>query len=52
MGNLFFFGGSLGVVTLADDSNHLSEICKVGGSIAALQFYSVNIFFIFNIEIK
>lgn len=41
LGNLFFFGGSLGVVTLADDSNHLSEICKVGGSIAALQFYSV-----------
>ena len=39
--NLFFFGGSGGVVTLADDSNHVSEICKVQGSIVALQFYSV-----------
>ena len=27
--NLFFFGGSGGIVTLADDSSHLSEICKV-----------------------
>ena len=41
LGNLFFFGGAAGVVSLADDSNHLSEICKVGGAIAALQFYSV-----------
>ena len=30
------FGGGQGIVTLADDSNHSSEICKVGGSIAAL----------------
>jgi len=40
LGNLFFFGGGQGIVTLADDSNHSSEICKVGGSIAALQFYT------------
>jgi intraflagellar transport protein 140 len=39
--NLFFLGGTGGIVTLADDSNHLSEICKVSGSIIALQFYSV-----------
>lgn len=27
--NLFFFGGKSGVVCLADDSNHCSDVCKV-----------------------
>jgi intraflagellar transport protein 140 len=31
--NLFFFGGKSGVVSLADDSNHCSDVCKVGGAI-------------------
>ncbi len=37
--NLFFFGGKAGVVCLADDANHCSEVCKVGGSIRSLLFY-------------
>ena len=35
-----FFGGKSGVVCLADSSNHCSEVCKVGGSIKSLLFYS------------
>ncbi|KAL4454946.1 hypothetical protein ABPG74_006328 [Tetrahymena malaccensis] len=38
-GNLFFFGGKSGVVCLADDANHCSDVCKVGGSIKSLLFY-------------
>lgn len=37
--NLFFFGGKSGVVCLADDSNHCSDVCKVGGAIKSLLFY-------------
>ena len=36
---LFFFGGTNGIVSLADDSNHCNELCKVGGSIKTLLFY-------------
>lgn len=27
--NLFFFGGSSGIVCLADDAKHCSDVCKV-----------------------
>jgi intraflagellar transport protein 140 len=37
--NLFFFGGKSGIVCLADDSNHCSDVCKVGGAIKSLLFY-------------
>ena len=37
--NLFFFGGKQGVVCLADDSKHCSDVCKVGGSIKSLLIY-------------
>lgn len=37
--NLFFFGGKSGVVCLADDSKHCSDVCKVGGSIKSLLIY-------------
>ena len=36
---MFFFGGTNGIVSLADDSNHVNELCKVGGSIKTLLFY-------------
>lgn len=36
---MFFIGGKSGVVCLADDSKHCSEVCKVGGSIKSLLFY-------------
>ena len=36
---LFFFGGRGGVVSLAEDLGHCSEICKVSGSIKSLLFY-------------
>lgn len=36
---MFFFGGKSGVVCLADDANHCSDVCKVGGSIKSLLFY-------------
>ena len=39
MTNIFFFGGKNGVVCLADDANHCSEVCKVGGAIKSLLFY-------------
>ncbi|CAD8141887.1 unnamed protein product [Paramecium octaurelia] len=37
--NLFFFGGKSGLVCLADDSKHCSEVCKVVGSIKCLMIY-------------
>lgn len=37
--NLFFFGGTNGIVCLADDQNHCSDVCKVGGAIKSLLFY-------------
>ena len=37
--NLFFFGGKAGIVCVADDSNHCTEVCKVGGSVRSLLFY-------------
>ncbi len=37
--NMFLFGGKSGVVCLADDKKHCSEICKVGGSVRSLLFY-------------
>ena len=39
MSNIFFFGGKNGIVCLADDANHCSEVCKVGGAIKSLLFY-------------
>ncbi len=37
--NLFFMGGKSGIVCLADDNKHCSEVCKVSGSIQSLLFY-------------
>lgn len=37
--NLFFFGGKAGIVCVADDANHCTEVCKVGGSVKSLLFY-------------
>ena len=37
--NLFFFGGKAGVVCVADDAKHCTEVCKVGGSVRSLLFY-------------
>lgn len=37
--NLFFFGGKQGIVSLADDQKHCSDVCKVGGAIKSLLFY-------------
>ena len=37
--NLFFFGGKQGVVSVADDANHCTEVCKVGGAVKSLIFY-------------
>lgn len=37
--NLFFFGGKAGVVCVADDSNHCTEVCKVSGEVKSLFFY-------------
>ena len=36
---LFFYAGTNGIVSLADDSNHCNELCKVGGAIKTLLFY-------------
>ena len=32
-------GGKSGIVCLADDNKHCSEVCKVSGSIQSLLFY-------------
>ena len=40
--NLFFFGGKAGLVCLADDSKHCSEVCKIVGSIKSLMIYEKN----------
>mmetsp|Transcript_5948 Transcript_5948/g.5231 ORF Transcript_5948/g.5231 Transcript_5948/m.5231 type:complete len:172 (+) Transcript_5948:386-901(+) len=37
--NLFFFGGKAGIVCVADDSNHVTEVCKVSGGVKSLFFY-------------
>jgi len=37
--NLFFFGGKAGIVCVADDSNHITEVCKVSGAVKSLFFY-------------
>ncbi len=37
--NLFFFGGKAGIVYVADDANHVTEVCKVSGAVKSLFFY-------------
>ena len=37
--SLFFFGGSQGVVCLADDLKNCSEVCKVPGQVKSILFY-------------
>jgi len=37
--NLFFFGGKGGIVFVADDANHVTEVCKVSGAVKSLFFY-------------
>lgn len=39
MNTFFFFGGSSGSVSLADDSKRCSEVCKVEGQIKGLLYY-------------
>lgn len=39
MNTFFFFGGSSGLLYLADDLKRCSEVCRVGGQIKALLYY-------------
>ena len=39
MNTYFFFGGSSGSVSLADDSKRCSEVCKVEGQIKSILYY-------------
>ena len=39
MNTFFFFGGTSGLLYLADDLKRCSEVCRVGGQIKALLYY-------------